>query len=88
VDGASPALGPLIADRPISMELKLYTIVELDTHEIFIGEVVYALLDERCLLKDGKPNLAPKDPAFFDFMKTDYGSPAERTGKPWRDGKA
>lgn len=78
---------PLIADCPLSMELKLAQTVTLGHHEIFIGEVVNTYAHEKCLT-DGKPDLAKIDPLLFDFMKIDYWSIGERTGKPWRDGKA
>lgn len=87
VERGSLAHAPLIANCPVSMELKLYQTVELGSHEIFIGEVVNTYVDEACLT-DGKPDLAKIDPLLFDFMKIDYWSIGQRTGKPWRDGKS
>ena len=78
---------PLIADCPVSMELKLSQTVQLGQHEVFIGEVVNTYIDEACLT-DGKPDLAKINPLLFDFMMIDYWSLGERTGKPWRDGKS
>lgn len=87
VERGSLKHAPLIANCPVSMELKLHQTVELGPHEIFIGEVVNSYIDEACLT-DGKPDLAKIDPLLFDFMKIDYWSLGQRTGKPWRDGKA
>lgn len=78
---------PLIADCPVSMELKLAQTVQLGAHEVFIGELVNTYIDEACL-SDGKPDLGKIDPLLFDFMKIDYWSIGGRTGKPWRDGKS
>ncbi|WP_136809037.1 flavin reductase family protein [Desulfosediminicola flagellatus] len=78
---------PLIANCPVSMELKLSQTVNIGQHEIFIGEVVNTYIDEACLT-DGKPDLAKIDPLLFDFMMIDYWSIGKRTGKPWRDGKS
>jgi flavin reductase (DIM6/NTAB) family NADH-FMN oxidoreductase RutF len=77
---------PLIANCPVSMELKLSQTVIVGEHEVFIGELVSTYIDETCLT-DGKPDLARIDPLLFDFMKIDYWSIGKRTGKPWRDGK-
>ena len=81
------AHAPLIANCPLSMELKLHQTVTLGQHEIFIGELVNTFVDEACLT-DGKPDVAKIDPLLFDFMKIDYWSIGQRTGKPWRDGKS
>jgi flavin reductase (DIM6/NTAB) family NADH-FMN oxidoreductase RutF len=78
---------PLIANCPVSMELKLSQTVQIGQHEIFIGEVINTYIDEACLT-DHKPDLAKIDPLLFDFMKIDYWSIGKRTGKPWRDGKS
>ena len=87
VERGSLSHAPLIADCPVSMELKLSQTVRLGEHEVFIGEVVNTYIDEACLTDD-KPDLAKIDPLLFDFMKIDYWSLGERTGKPWRDGKS
>lgn len=86
VEHGSLRHAPLIANSPVSMELKLAQTVLLGQHEVFIGEVVNSYINEACLT-DGKPDLAKIDPLLFDFMKIDYWSIGERTGKPWRDGK-
>ncbi len=86
VERGSLAHAPLIADCPVSMELKLYQTVTIGLHEIFIGELVNTYIDETCLT-EGKPDLTKIDPILFDFMMVDYWSLGQRTGKPWRDGK-
>jgi flavin reductase (DIM6/NTAB) family NADH-FMN oxidoreductase RutF len=87
VERGGLAHAPLIANCPLSMELKLHQTVTLGQHEIFIGELVNTFVDEACLT-DGKPDVAKIDPLLFDFMKIDYWSIGQRTGKPWRDGKS
>lgn len=86
VERGSLQHAPLIADCPVSMEMRLSQTVQIGQHEIFIGEVVNTYIDEACLT-DGKPDLARIDPLLFDFMMIDYWSLGQRTGKPWRDGK-
>lgn len=87
VERGSLAHAPLIANCPVSMELKLFQIVKLGQHEVFIGELVNTYIDEACIT-DGTPDLAKIDPLLFDFMMIDYWSIGERKGKPWRDGKS
>ncbi len=87
VERGSLAHAPLIANCPVSMELKLSQTVVIGQHEIFIGELINTYIDEECL-NNGKPDLARIDPLLFDFMMIDYWSIGKRTGKPWRDGKA
>ena len=87
VERRSLTHAPLIAECPVSMELKLFQTVTIGQHEIFIGELVNTYVDEACLM-DGKPDLARIDPLLFDFMMIDYWSIGKRTGKPWRDGKS
>lgn len=77
---------PMIADCPLSMELRLRDTVNLGPHEIFIGEVINTYIDENCLTNQ-KPDLKKIDPILFDFMAIEYWSIGERIGKPWRDGK-
>jgi len=87
VERGSLAHAPLIGSCPLSMELKLYQTITIGLHEIFIGELVTTYIDESCLT-DGKPDLAKIDPLLFDFMRIDYWSIGQRTGKPWAAGKA
>jgi flavin reductase (DIM6/NTAB) family NADH-FMN oxidoreductase RutF len=87
VEHGSLVHAPLIANCPVSMELRLFQVVTLGQHEVFIGELVNTYVDEDCLT-NGKPDLAQIDPLLFDFMMIDYWSVGRRTGKPWRDGKS
>lgn len=86
VERGELAHAPLIADCPLSMELKLHDTYLLGPHEIFIGELVNTYIEENCLTGN-RPDLKKIDPILFDFMATEYWSIGEITGKPWRDGK-
>lgn len=77
---------PMIANCPLSMELRVIQTLKLGHHEVFIGELVATYVDERCLT-NGKPDLAKVDPLLFDFMQIGYWSIGERCGQPWREGK-
>ena len=47
---------PFISECPVSMECKLHQVIELGSHDLFIGEVVALHLDENWKEKD-YPNL-------------------------------
>ncbi len=87
VERGELAHAPLIANCPVSMELKLIQTIQAGEHEVFSGELVNTYVDEDCI-SQGKPDLAKIDPLLFDFMTIDYWSIGKRTGKPWRDGKS
>ena len=78
---------PMIAQCPISMELRLTQVLDTKTHDIFIGEVVQTYADERAL-EDGKIHYGKADPILFDFQRIKYWSIGEEIGNPWNAGKA
>ena len=73
---------PLVADAPLAMECRLKDIYEIETHDIFIVEVVQAWADEEVLV-DGKPDLSLVHPVLFDMSGPWYWSLGDRIGKPW-----
>ena len=78
---------PMIAECPISMELRLNQVTDTPTHDIFIGEVVQTYADER-VLEDGKIHYGKVAPLLFDFQRIKYWSLGEEVGNPWNAGKA
>jgi flavin reductase (DIM6/NTAB) family NADH-FMN oxidoreductase RutF len=55
---------PLIEGCPVNMECKLKQVLDFETHDIFIGEVVETHCDEGCL-KGGILDLARVHPILF-----------------------
>jgi flavin reductase (DIM6/NTAB) family NADH-FMN oxidoreductase RutF len=78
---------PMIAECPVSMELRLNQVVDTKTHDIFIGEVVQTYADER-VLENGKIHYGRVDPLLFDFQRIKYWSLGQEIGNPWSAGKA
>lgn len=78
---------PMIAECPISMELRLDQVVDVKTHNVFIGEVVQTYADER-VLEENKIHYGKADPILFDFQRAKYWSIGEEIGNPWNAGKA
>jgi flavin reductase (DIM6/NTAB) family NADH-FMN oxidoreductase RutF len=83
--GELPA-APMIKNCPLSMECKLYDIVNTPTHEVFIGEVVGTYADS-AVLKGGKVDLAKVRPLLFDMSSREYWSLGQPVAKCWDIGK-
>lgn len=78
---------PMIRECPVSMELRLHDIVDVKTHDVFIGEVVQTYADPTVLEGD-TIDYRKVDPILFDFQRIKYWSIGEEIGNPWRAGKA
>lgn len=80
------ATAPMIKQCPLSMECRLYYVVNTPTHDVFIGEIVGTYADE-AVLKDGKVDLAKVQPLLFDMSVREYWSLGQPVAKCWEVGK-
>lgn len=78
---------PMIRECGVNMELKLHDILDYDTHDIFVGELVQTHADER-VMADGKIDLAKLKPLIFDMSSIKYWSLGPVVGNCWNAGKA
>jgi len=78
-DPASRVKSPLIAEFPINMECKLLDVVELPTHNIFIGEVVALQANEELI--DDKGHLSSDAAPFLMFYNRGYFAIGEKVGQ-------
>ncbi len=78
---------PLIRDCPLSMECRLHDLYQLETHDVFIGEIVATYADED-VLTNGSVDLAKVRPLLFDMHSLQYWSVGRPVGKCWNAGKA
>ena len=77
---------PLIRDCPISMACRLYNTVKLPSDTLFIGEIVEAYADERCLT-EGKPDIGKIKPFMLSMPDNNYWAVGDRVGKAWGIGE-
>ncbi len=77
---------PLIEECPLVMECRLYQIVELPSHDLFIGEIVAAYADEDCLT-DGKPDIVKINPLVLTMPDNNYWTVGAHAGRAWGAGK-
>ena len=76
---ASRVKSPLIEEFPINMECKLLDVVELPTHNLFIGEIVALHADEE--LADEKGLLDLEAAPFLMFYNRGYFQVGENVGR-------
>lgn len=78
---------PMIRQCPVNMELKLHEVLDYDTHDIFVGELVQTYADPD-VLTAGKIDLTRIKPLLFDMSSIQYFGLGEPIGKCWNAGKA
>jgi len=76
---ASRVKSPLIEEFPINMECKLLDVVDLPTHNLFIGEVVALHADEALI--DDKGHLSSDAAPFLMFYNRSYFAIGEKVGQ-------
>ncbi len=77
---------PLIRHCPLSMECRLRDVYQLETHDVFIGEVAATYADED-VLTNGSVDLAKVRPLLFDMSSVKYWSLGPAVGSCWSAGK-
>jgi len=63
---------PLAEECPLNFECRLRQVVDLGTHELFVGEIVETYADEVVLDEKGRPSLAKVDPLVFAMPEYKY----------------
>lgn len=78
---------PLIKRCPVCMECRLDRVIDFETHEVFVGEIVATHADEGVLREDGKIDIAAVRPLLFDMSSVSYWSLGSPIAKCWSVGK-
>jgi len=78
---------PMIREFPVNMELKLHEVLDYQTHDIFIGEIIQTYTDDR-VMSNGKIDISKLKPLLFDMTSKNYWSLGAVVGDCWREGKA
>ena len=77
---------PMIRQCLVNMELRLHEVLDFDTHDIFIGELVQTYADDK-VLTNGKIDVAKLRPLLFDMASVKYWRLGEAVGNCWNVGK-
>jgi flavin reductase (DIM6/NTAB) family NADH-FMN oxidoreductase RutF len=78
---------PLIQGCPVCMECRLARVVDFETHDVFIGEIVATHVDESVLAESGKIDIARVRPLLFDMASIKYWSLGAEMAPCWNVGK-
>lgn len=78
---------PMIRQCPVNMELRLHDVLDFNTHEIFIGELVQTYADDS-VMSNGKIDIARLRPLLFDMASTKYWRLGPAVGSCWSAGKS
>jgi flavin reductase (DIM6/NTAB) family NADH-FMN oxidoreductase RutF len=77
---------PLIEECTLSLECQLRDIYEMETHDLFIGEIVGSYSEEK-YMSDGKLDMTKMDPLLLTMPDNNYWKVGEKAGKAWSIGK-
>lgn len=78
---------PMIRECPITMELKLYQVLDFPTHDTFIGELIQTYVDDG-VMTNGKINIGKLRPLLFDMASVKYWRLGPAIGNCWNVGKS
>ena len=76
----------MIKECPFTVECRLVQTVNLPAEELFIGEIVAAYCEERCLT-EGAPDLKKIDPFVLIMPDKEYRGIGRDVGPAWEMGK-
>ena len=77
---------PMIRECPICMECRLERIVDFESHDVFVGEVVQTHADP-AVLTEGRVDIAKVKPLLFDMASKRYWALGDSLGNAWGEGK-
>ena len=78
---------PLIQGCPVCMECRLARVVDFETHDVFIGDIVATHAEESVLREDGTIDIARVRPLLFDMASIKYWSLGAEVAPCWNVGK-
>jgi flavin reductase (DIM6/NTAB) family NADH-FMN oxidoreductase RutF len=56
---------PLVAEFPVSMECRMTHVLELGSHDLFVGQIVACWIEEEALREGGKVHAGKIDPLTY-----------------------
>ena len=76
---------PMIKECPLTIECKLFAVVELPKNELFIGQIVDSYSEQK-YLTNGKPDTSKMSLCTLNFGDSSYRAPGVVVGKAFCDG--
>lgn len=78
---------PLIEECTLSLECRLRDIYEMETNDLFIGEIVSSYAEDK-YMSDGKLDISKMDPLLLTMPDNNYWTVGEKVGKAWNIGRS
>jgi flavin reductase (DIM6/NTAB) family NADH-FMN oxidoreductase RutF len=78
---------PMIRQCPVNMACRLHDVLDFQTHDIFIGQLVQTYADDS-VITDGNIDIAKLRPLLFDMASKKYWALGEPLGNCWNAGKS
>jgi flavin reductase (DIM6/NTAB) family NADH-FMN oxidoreductase RutF len=78
---------PMVSACPVAMECRVIQTVDLDSHELFLGEIVAVWADEDVLDTKGQPDIRRVDPFMLTMPDNRYWTVGEQAGEAWSAGR-
>jgi flavin reductase (DIM6/NTAB) family NADH-FMN oxidoreductase RutF len=77
---------PMIKECPFTVECRLVKTIDLPAEDLFIGEIVAAYCEEKCLT-EGTPDLKKINPFILTMADKKYRALGRDVGSAWEMGK-
>ncbi len=77
---------PLVAEFPICMECRLLHVLEIGSHDMFVGEVVATWVSHDCLLADGSVDPVKVSPFMYAHGDSSYYTMGYSIGRAFNIG--
>ncbi len=77
---------PLIDECTLSLECQLKDIYEMETHDLFIGEIMSSYTEEK-YMSDGKMDMGKMNPLILTMPDNHYWQVGEKAGTAWSIGR-
>ena len=77
---------PMIAECPLCLECRVFQVVDLGSHELFVADIVATWTEERYLDANGKPDITKVRPFTLTMPDNRYWAVGEQIGDAWSIG--
>ena len=78
---------PMIAECPLCLECRVFQVVDLGSHELFIADIVGTWTEERFLDAKGKPDAEKMRPFMLTMTDNRYWALGEHIADAWSVGR-
>jgi flavin reductase (DIM6/NTAB) family NADH-FMN oxidoreductase RutF len=79
---------PMIAECPVCMECRVWQVVDLGSHELFIADIVATWTDASFLGERGRPDIEKVRPFMLTMPDNRYWAVGEQVGDAWSIGRS